>query len=116
MIVIRLPKATGKEAEGLHYDLLLWADIELGLAIFTASAAALRPLLRHIPVVWDSYVRSRTLSRKARTSVAVGPYREVGAGSVEMGVMDDDADRSSKHAAEIPVLRPVHMETVSMDS
>lgn len=40
--------------EILHYQLLLWADVELGLAIFCASAAALRPLLRRFPMIWGS--------------------------------------------------------------
>lgn len=38
----------------LHYQLLIWADVELGLAIFCASAAALRPLLRRCPMIWGS--------------------------------------------------------------
>lgn len=33
----------------MHYELLLWADIELGMALFAASAAALRPLLGLLP-------------------------------------------------------------------
>ncbi|ROV97468.1 hypothetical protein VPNG_08684 [Cytospora leucostoma] len=46
VIIINLQTAKGARASALHYDLLLWADIELGMAIFAASAAALRPLLR----------------------------------------------------------------------
>ncbi|KAI5867669.1 integral membrane protein [Durotheca rogersii] len=86
VIIVRLSTATGKEAKGLHYNLLLWADIELGMATFAASAAALRPLLKHIPAVW-----SRTRTRNSHgTSEATGPYRElVGANSREMGPVSD---------------------------
>ncbi|KAI0112907.1 hypothetical protein F4814DRAFT_419871 [Daldinia grandis] len=79
VIIVRLSTAKGEEAQGLHYDLLLWADIELGMATFAASAAALRPLLKHIPSIWS---RSQTSnSRSHTTSEAVGPYRELGASS-----------------------------------
>lgn len=37
---------TGYRSDWLHYQLLIWADAELGLAIFCSSIAALRPLLR----------------------------------------------------------------------
>lgn len=41
--------------EILHYQLLIWADVELGLAIFCASAAALRPLLRQSSaMIWGT--------------------------------------------------------------
>lgn len=36
----------GYHSDWLHYQLLIWADAELGMAIFCASIAALRPLLR----------------------------------------------------------------------
>ncbi|GAP84925.1 putative integral membrane protein [Rosellinia necatrix] len=72
VIIVRLPNATGKEADGLHYDLLLWADIELGLAILAASAAALRPLLRHIPTLFDTTSKSAT-----RDTDESGPYHEL---------------------------------------
>lgn len=78
VIIIRLQTAKGAEADGLHYDLLLWAIIELGLAIFAASAAALRPLLGYIPVIWGSFY-GRSHSR-SYASEAVGPYREFGEG------------------------------------
>lgn len=38
----------------MHYQLLLWAINELGLAIFAASAAALRPLLKRYSKFWGS--------------------------------------------------------------
>ncbi|KAI2467868.1 hypothetical protein F4781DRAFT_423054 [Annulohypoxylon bovei var. microspora] len=75
VIIVRLSTAKGEAAQALHYDLLLWADIELGLATFAASAAALRPLLRHIPDIWS---KTRTLNSHG-TSEAVGPYRSLGA-------------------------------------
>jgi hypothetical protein len=78
VIIIRLQTAKGKEADGLHYDLLLWAIIELGLAIFAASAAALRPLLQYIPVVWGS-LYGHSYSR-SYASEAIGPYSEFGEG------------------------------------
>ncbi|KAI1755138.1 hypothetical protein F4782DRAFT_435393 [Xylaria castorea] len=72
VIIVRLTEATGKTADGLHYDLLLWADIELGLAILAASAAALRPLLRHIPALFDG--TSKHVTRGTEDS---GPYHEL---------------------------------------
>ncbi|KAI1092824.1 integral membrane protein [Rostrohypoxylon terebratum] len=74
VIIVRLSTAKGEEAQALHHDLLLWADIELGLATFAASAAALRPLLKHIPDIWSN---PRT-SNSHVTSEAVGPYRSLG--------------------------------------
>ncbi|KAI0408940.1 hypothetical protein F4802DRAFT_305283 [Xylaria palmicola] len=72
VIIVRLPHAKGKAADGLHYDLLLWADIELGLAIFAASAAALRPLLRHIPALFDGTTKHGT-----HNTSDSGPYHEL---------------------------------------
>ncbi|KAI0543069.1 hypothetical protein GGR58DRAFT_7791 [Xylaria digitata] len=72
VIIVRLPNAKGKEADGLHYNLLLWADIELGLAILAASAAALRPLLRHIPALFDG-----TAKNGSRNTEDSGPYHEL---------------------------------------
>ncbi|KAI1378932.1 integral membrane protein [Hypoxylon crocopeplum] len=82
VIIAKLSTAKGEEAQGLHYDLLLWADIELGMATFAASAAALRPLLKHIPGIWG---KTQTPNSHG-TSEAVGPYRSIGA-SNEMGPM-----------------------------
>ncbi|KAI1180658.1 hypothetical protein F4777DRAFT_528831 [Nemania sp. FL0916] len=72
VIIVRLPYAKGQAADGLHFDLLLWADIELGLAILAASAAALRPLLRHIPALLDSTSKDRT-----HGTTESGPYHEL---------------------------------------
>lgn len=69
---MRLPYAKGKAADGLHYDLLLWANIELGLAILAASAAALRPLLRHIPALFDGTSKHGTHGTQES-----GPYHEL---------------------------------------
>lgn len=90
---MQLQTAKGAHAKGLHYDLLLWADIELGMATFAASAAALRPLLLRIPAMLDTYFSKGSSSRRAHQSNSsviqgMGPYYEVGpAGSedVEMG-------------------------------
>ncbi|KAI1472338.1 uncharacterized protein F4812DRAFT_9755 [Daldinia caldariorum] len=81
VIIVRLSTAKGEEAQSLHYDLLLWADIELGMATFAASAAALRPLLKHIPAFWTKSQpsSSNNRSRSRTTSEAVGPYQELGA-------------------------------------
>lgn len=93
VIIIQLRTAEGARAKGLHYDLLLWADIELGMATFAASAAALRPLLLRIPAMIDTYF-SKTSSRRAPQSNnsgihGMGPYQEVEPASttedVEMG-------------------------------
>lgn len=51
---MRLSTENKESQEILHYQLLIWADVELGLAIFCASAAALRPLLRRFPMIWGS--------------------------------------------------------------
>lgn len=48
VILVKLQTAGGYETEWLHYQLLEWADIEISLAIFAASAAALRPLARRL--------------------------------------------------------------------
>ncbi|OTB07370.1 hypothetical protein M426DRAFT_268647 [Hypoxylon sp. CI-4A] len=77
VIIVRLSTAKGAEAQALHYDLLLWADIELGMATFAASAAALRPLLKHIPDIWSKAQTPNSHSHG--TSDAVGPYRELDA-------------------------------------
>ncbi|KAI1101520.1 integral membrane protein [Jackrogersella minutella] len=75
VIIVKLSTAQGDAAQALHYDLLLWADIELGMATFAASAAALRPLLRHIPAMW-----SKTITTDSHgTTGSAGPYRSLGA-------------------------------------
>ncbi|KAI0141849.1 hypothetical protein GGR57DRAFT_519939 [Xylariaceae sp. FL1272] len=72
VIIVRLPYASGPDAEGLHYDLALWADIELGLAILAASSAALRPLLRHLSIIKDP-----TDNKVSHGSNENGPYHEL---------------------------------------
>ncbi|KAH9885936.1 integral membrane protein [Xylariomycetidae sp. FL2044] len=80
VIIVRLSWAKGEEATGLHYDLLLWADIELGMAIFAASLAALRPLLKLIPRMLSSSNRAH----ESHESNRVGPYRELNTPGSEM--------------------------------
>ncbi|XXH05757.1 hypothetical protein Hte_012193 [Hypoxylon texense] len=83
VIIVRLSTAKGAVADGLHYDLLLWADVELGMAIFAASAAALRPLLcKYVPAIWGR--STPTPNSHGASDAAAGPYRALGAGS-EMG-------------------------------
>ncbi|KAI0172440.1 hypothetical protein GGR52DRAFT_572276 [Hypoxylon sp. FL1284] len=78
VIIVKLSTAKGAAADALHHDLLLWADIELGMAIFAAAAAALRPLLaKVVPAVWG---RSLPRSNDHGTSDP-GPYRALGAGN-----------------------------------
>ena len=79
VVIIRLTHASKAEEEGLHYDLLLWADIELGLAIFCASAAALRPLLKHIPGVWE-ILRTQRSHKSNVSDPANGPYHTLSHG------------------------------------
>lgn len=95
VIIIRLQTAKGTAADALHYELLLWADIELGIALFAAGSAALRPLIKRVPGVWDSYYTKRTKVTKyfskpstkstrhtgssASHPQGTGPYIEVGA-------------------------------------
>lgn len=91
VIIVQLQTAEGQRAKGLHYDLLLWADIELGMATFAASAAALRPLLLRIPAMIDTYFSKGSSIRAHQTGSSVshgmGPYHEVGPAStdVELG-------------------------------
>lgn len=90
---MQLQTAKGARAKGLHYDLLLWADIELGMATFAASAAALRPLLLRIPAMLDTYFSKGGSSRRAHQSNSsavhgMGPYYEVepaGTEDIEIG-------------------------------
>lgn len=90
VIIVRLSTAKGAEAVGLHYDLLLWADIELGMAIFAAAAAALRPLLKHVPAI----LGSTQTPNSHGTSEAVGPYRELGA-SNELRAMSNHESKGT---------------------
>ncbi|KAI2619669.1 integral membrane protein [Hypoxylon sp. NC1633] len=92
VIIVKLSTAKGEDAQGLHYDLLLWADIELGMAILAASAAALRPLLKHVPAIFG---HSQTRNSHAPSDV-VGPYRSLAATN-EMGPV---GKRESKGPAE----------------
>lgn len=47
VVLVKLSTATDLvQQDWLHYQLLIWADAELGLSTFCASIAALRPLLR----------------------------------------------------------------------
>ncbi|KAK7754374.1 hypothetical protein SLS62_003667 [Diatrype stigma] len=79
VVIIKLTHASKAEEEGLHYDLLLWADIELGLAIFCASAAALRPLLKQVPGLWDVFRSHRSHGKSHATDSALHgqPYRTI---------------------------------------
>ncbi|KAI1259798.1 hypothetical protein F5Y18DRAFT_287457 [Xylariaceae sp. FL1019] len=72
VIIVRLAYAKGAEAEGLHYDLALWADIELGLGILAASSAALRPLLRRL-----SIIKEPAAKKTGHGSNDSGPYHEL---------------------------------------
>ena len=64
----------------MHYQLLLWADSELGLAIFAASLAAIRPLLAkfNVPNVtkWST-TRSTNVGPATSGIDATGPYKEI---------------------------------------
>ncbi|KAJ4394389.1 hypothetical protein N0V93_003606 [Gnomoniopsis smithogilvyi] len=102
VIIVRLQTAKGSAASALHYELLLWADIELGIALFAAASAALRPLVKSVPSAWNSYFSTRTkvtkyfskpsiqstrhTSSSASHLQGTGAYVEVGAG----GVSDED--------------------------
>lgn len=86
--IVELQTAKGAKATALHYNLLLWADIELGMAIFAASSAALRPLLRRVPTIWDSYIskgssRAREASATSGSHGVAGPYVQFGGASAE---------------------------------
>lgn len=97
---MRLSYTKGKAADGLHYDLLLWADIELGLAILAASAAALRPLLRHIPALLDGSTK-----RGTRDTQDSGPYHEL--------VLNSRDPNKNKAAAGAAMTRSKTLESVA---
>ncbi|KAI1188778.1 hypothetical protein F5B17DRAFT_253321 [Nemania serpens] len=100
VIIVRLSYTKGKAADGLHYDLLLWADIELGLAILAASAAALRPLLRHIPALLDGSTK-----RGTRDTQDSGPYHEL--------VLNSRDPNKNKAAAGAAMTRSKTLESVA---
>lgn len=82
---MKLSTAKGAVADGLHYDLLLWADVELGMAIFAASAAALRPLLsKFAPAIWGRSTPAPDSHGASSAAAGSGPYRALGAGGNEM--------------------------------
>ncbi|KAI0384521.1 hypothetical protein F5Y04DRAFT_293359 [Hypomontagnella monticulosa] len=95
VIIIKLATAKGGDALSLHYDLLLWADIELGMAIFATASVAARPLLKKISTI---------CGKKAQTPVnqgpdhAVGPYRMV---SVSNDVIDIEQEPKSNDPSDI---------------
>lgn len=71
----------------LYYNLLLWVNIELGIATFAALADALHPLLLCIPAIIDTYFSKgssrRALQSKNNDIYGMGPYYEVGLASAE---------------------------------
>lgn len=111
-VIIKLNHATGTAVDPLHYQLLLWADIELGLAILAASLAAVRPLL----IQWNIWKGSTNRSTKRNTSAtdASGPYHQVhvfsrsgraesGGGGVsgsQHAIIDDDYEMTSQIGGE----------------
>jgi hypothetical protein len=76
----------------------LWADIELGLAILAASAAALRPLLRHIPALLDG------TSKQGSGTGDSGPYHELEVNSRDTSNMKKGSDHTT-------MVRPTTNET-----
>ncbi|KAI1766110.1 integral membrane protein [Hypoxylon sp. FL1150] len=93
-VIVRLVKATGAEAADLHNDLLLWADIELGMAIFAVAAAGIRPLLsKYVPAIWGRSTPTPTPtpgSHGVTSSEAAGPYSALGTSSEMMPVHSKD--------------------------
>ncbi|PSR83430.1 hypothetical protein BD289DRAFT_353427, partial [Coniella lustricola] len=45
LLLVQLQYAEPSQLEYIHYQLLVWAVVELGLSIFASAAAALRPLV-----------------------------------------------------------------------
>lgn len=82
VIITRLRTAKGIEEKNLHYQLLLWAIIELGLAIFAASAAALRPLLKRYSKFWgSSHGHSHDKSHSSNSNDPTRPFHLFDMGS-----------------------------------
>ncbi|KID67770.1 uncharacterized protein G6M90_00g093670 [Metarhizium brunneum] len=112
IIIIRLNHARGDEAEHLHYQLLLWADAETGLAILAASLAAVRPLLAklRIPGLTKHSTNRSSLARKPQVndSDAMGPYREIHDGNplVQSGT---NASKSHVHHHEVTDIESLEM-------
>lgn len=135
VIIVRLQTAKGAAANALHYELLLWADIELGIALFAAASAALRPLMKRVPSAWDSYFSTRTKvtkyfskpssksTRHTSSSVShpqgTGPYVEVGAGGISHENFQLDriipAERESTFEGSILKTTTVAVKTESRD-
>lgn len=60
------------EVSWYHYQLLMWADIELGLSIFAAACAGLRPLVRRM--LGRTQTKSSTVNRAPpRLHISIGP-------------------------------------------
>lgn len=135
VIIVRLQTAKGAAANALHYELLLWADIELGIALFAAASAALRPLLKSVPGAWDSYFSTRTkvtkyfskptskstrhTSSSASHPQGTGPYVEVGTGGMSHENFQlnrlNSATRESTHGGSILKTTTVAVKTESRD-
>lgn len=135
VIIVRLQTAKGTAANALHYELLLWADIELGIALFAAGSAALRPLLKSVPGAWDSYFSTRTkvskyfskptskstrhTSSSASHPQGTGPYVEVGTGGMSHENFQlnrlNSATRKSTSGGSILKTTTVAVETESRD-
>ncbi|CAN8098800.1 unnamed protein product [Discula destructiva] len=130
VIIVRLQTAKGAAADALHFDLLLWADIELGIAFFAASAAALRPLFVKVPKVWGSYFSKGSSSRVPKyfskpsskgtrhTSTSAsypqgtGPYVQVGVGGASAKDLEmDRLDVAGKKSILKTVTLAVSTET-----
>lgn len=106
VIIIRLNHAKGDQVQPMHYQLLLWADSELGLAIFAASLAAIRPLLVRFHITklskWST-TRSKGANPGASSTNATGPYKEIKPADLSQGSGKLPSDSYVKRLVTIDV-------------
>ncbi|KAI2634733.1 integral membrane protein [Hypomontagnella submonticulosa] len=97
VIIIKLATAKGGDAIPLHYDLLLWADIELGMAIFATAAVAARPLIKEITLV----CRKKTQPPIDRDpGDAIGSYYMVNVTNEMLPMAEQESKSNSPSAIE----------------
>jgi hypothetical protein len=87
--VANMTSATGVEAMNAYLTTFVFSIIELGLTIFTASLAALRPLLKLIP--WGSIgtTQGQSYKKSANSRNDMGP-------GIKLNDMPDPKDNSSE--------------------
>lgn len=102
VILVKLQRTKGYKEDWLHYQLLEWAAIEVGLAIFAAAAAALRPLVRRLT---GHSLPDITTTDKSATAVAVTGHAEQTSGTEASPQRTDTENTGSVDTSEQYELR-----------